>query len=257
MMKIATWNVNSVLARLPHLARWLDAVQPDVLCMQETKCTDDKFPIDVLKEHGYGCVTFGQQSYNGVALLTRGECETVQRGYPGVEEASHARLLATRVAGLEIVNVYIPNGQTVGSEKFNFKLEWMKRLRAFFETHYPKTAPVLLCGDFNVAPEDRDVHNPQLWQERIMCSAAERSALTEIKQWGFIDCFRQHHEEEGKYSWWDYRAGAFRRNHGLRIDHVWASQSLAGRNQNTWIDIEPRTWERPSDHAPVIAEFDF
>ncbi|MGH9967438.1 MAG: exodeoxyribonuclease III [Pyrinomonadaceae bacterium] len=255
-MKIATWNVNSILARLPHLTKWLNLVQPDVLCLQETKCTDDKFPVDVLTEHGYGCISFGQQSYNGVAILTRGECEAAQRGYPGVEEATHARLLSTQFRGLNIVNVYIPNGQMVGSEKYHFKLDWMKRLRAFFETQYEKTAPVLLCGDFNVAPEDRDVHNPQLWQERIMCSAGEREALDEIKRWGFGDCFRQHHEEGGKFSWWDYRAGAFRRNHGLRIDHIWATEPLSSRNTSTWIDIEPRTWERPSDHAPVVAEFD-
>jgi exodeoxyribonuclease-3 len=256
-MKIATWNVNSVLARIPHLTRWLDAVQPDVVCLQETKCTDDKFPLDVLREHGYGCVTFGQQSYNGVAILSRGECELSQRGYPGIEEASHARLLSGRFSGVEVVNVYIPNGQSVGSEKYEFKLDWMKRLRSFFEDRYQNTNPVLLCGDFNVAPEDRDVHNPQLWQERIMCSRAEREELAAIKAWGFDDCFRKHHEEAGKFSWWDYRAGAFRRNNGLRIDHIWATPSLAARNQNSWIDIEPRTWERPSDHAPVVAEFDF
>ncbi|MDQ3667259.1 MAG: exodeoxyribonuclease III [Acidobacteriota bacterium] len=255
-MRIATWNVNSVLARLPHLTRWLDTVQPDVLCLQETKCTDDKFPLEVLIERGYSCITLGQQSYNGVAILSRGECETEQRGYPGVEETTHARLLAAKFSGVDIVNVYIPNGQMVGSEKYEFKLNWMRRLRSFFETHYQNTTPVLLCGDFNVAPEDRDVHNPQLWQERIMCSQAERETLTEIKAWGFHDCFRRHHEEAGKFSWWDYRAGAFRRNHGLRIDHIWTSGSLTARNMNTWIDIEPRTWERPSDHAPVLAEFD-
>lgn len=255
-MKIATWNVNSVLARLPHLTRWLDAAQPDVVCLQETKCTDDKFPIDVLKEHGYGCISFGQQSYNGVAILARSECDAVQRGYPGAEEASHARLLATRVGGLAIVNVYIPNGQAVGSDKYHFKLDWMKRLRSFFDANYQNNEPVILCGDFNVAPEDRDVHNPMLWQERIMCSNAERSALNEVKDWGFIDCFRRHHQEGGKFSWWDYRAGAFRRNHGLRIDHIWTTESLANRNTETWIDIEPRTWERPSDHAPIIADFE-
>ncbi len=255
-MKIATWNVNSVIARLPHLTRWLDAVGPDVLCIQETKCTDDKFPFDVLKEQGYGCISFGQQSYNGVSILARGQCDTAQRGYPGVEETGQARLLATRVEDLEIVNVYIPNGQAVGSEKYDFKLEWMKRLRAYFDAQYEQTARVVLCGDFNVAPEDRDVHNPMLWQERIMCSAAERAALNEIKSWGFVDCFRQHHEEGGKFSWWDYRAGAFRRNYGLRIDHIWVTEPLARRNTDTWIDIEPRTWEKPSDHAPMIAEFE-
>lgn len=256
VMKIATWNVNSILARLPHVTKWVDVVKPDVLCLQETKCADDKFPVDVLGEHGYQCTTFGQQSYNGVAILSRAACEASQRGYPDVEELTHTRLLAVTIAGVKIVNVYIPNGQMVGSEKYNFKLDWMRRLRAFFDAHYQKTDAVLLCGDFNVAPEDRDIHNPKLWQERIMCSEAERSALREIKEWGFEDCFRLHHEEAGQFSWWDYRAGAFRRNHGLRIDHFWSSASLARQNKDTWIDIEPRTWERPSDHAPVVAEFE-
>jgi exodeoxyribonuclease III len=255
-MKIATWNVNSILARLPHVTRWLAAVQPDVLCMQETKCTDDKFPADVLAEHGYKCITFGQQSYNGVAVLFRDECQSPRRGYPGDDEGAHARLVATTIGGLQIVNVYVPNGQMVGSEKYSFKLQWMQRLRSFFDTHYDRSAPVLLCGDFNVAPEERDVHDPRLWQGRILFSDQERAALQEIKDWGFVDAFRLHTEAAGHYSWWDYRAGAFRRNHGLRIDHVWVSEPLAVRNKSTWIDMEPRTWERPSDHAPVIAEFD-
>ena len=155
-------------------------------------------------------------------------------------------LIATSLAGSYVA----------GQEKFEFKLDWMKRLRAFFDHNFQRDAPVVLCGDFNVAPEDRDIHNPQLWQERIMCSQAERTALDEIKRWGFTDTFRQHHEEGGHFSWWDYRAGAFRRNMGLRIDHIWATQPLLASSTNTWIDVEPRTWERPSDHAPVIAEFE-
>jgi exodeoxyribonuclease-3 len=255
-MKIATWNVNSILARLPHVVHWLESNQPDVLCLQETKCTDDKFPFEVFSRIGYCLSVFGQQSYNGVAIMARSECAEVQRGYYEDQEGAHARLLAGTVDGIRIVNVYIPNGQSVSSEKYEFKIDWMKRLRGFFDNHYNKESRVILCGDFNVAPEDRDVHNPQLWQERIMCSQAERSALAEIKQWGFTDVFRRHHEEGGQFSWWDYRAGAFRRNMGLRIDHIWASKPLITRSKNSWIDIEPRTWERPSDHAPVIAEFD-
>jgi len=255
-MKIATWNVNSILARLPLVTRWLDAIQPDVLCMQETKCTDDKFPADVFRERGYKCLTFGQQTYNGVAILSKAECENPQRGYPGDDENSHARLLSTNIAGIQIVNVYIPNGQMVGSEKYRFKLDWMSRLRSFFDTHYHSNTRVLLCGDFNVAPEERDVHDVRLWQGRILFSDPERAALQEIKGWGFTDAFRLHTEAAGHYSWWDYRAGAFRRNHGLRIDHVWISEPLVTGNKNTWIDMEPRTWERPSDHAPVVAEFE-
>ena len=255
-MKIATWNVNSILARLPHVTRWLEAAQPDVLCVQETKCTDDKFPSLELKAIGYDSVIFGQQSYNGVAIISRAECANVQRGYPDDDSSSQTRLISADIAGVRIVNVYMPNGQTVGSEKYQFKLQWMNRLRGFLDAGYDRSTPVLLCGDFNVAPEDRDVHDPKLWQNRILCSEPERAALQHIKDWGFTDAFRQHIEEGGHYSWWDYRAGGFRRNLGLRIDHVWVSAPLAVRSKTTAVDKEPRRWERPSDHAPVVAEFE-
>ena len=255
-MKIATWNVNSIAARLPHVTRWLEAARPDVLCIQESKCADEKFPLLELKAVGYECVIFGQQSYNGVAILSRGSCGNVVRGYPEDDSASHARLVAADIAGIRVVNVYIPNGQMVGSEKYQFKLGWMKRLGEFLDQNYDPATPVLLCGDFNVAPEERDVHDPRLWQNRILFSEPERAALQQIKDWGFTDTFRLHTEEGGHYSWWDYRAGGFRRNLGLRIDHIWVSAPLAARNKNTWIDKEPRGWERPSDHAPVVAEFE-
>jgi len=254
-MLIATWNVNSILARLPHVMRWLDSVQPDVVCMQETKCTDDKFPTLLFKERGYQCQLFGQQSYNGVAILTRETCETRHRGYPDDDVTAQSRLITTNVNGIDIVNVYIPNGQAVGSEKYAFKLAWMQRLRDFFASHYDRTTPVLLCGDFNVAPDERDVHDVRLWQGRIMFSEGEHDALQRIKDWGFTDAFRLHTESGGHFSWWDYRAGAFRRNLGLRIDHVWISEPLISRSVRTWIDLEPRKWEKPSDHAPVLAEF--
>jgi exodeoxyribonuclease III len=256
-MLIATWNVNSILARLPNVIRWLDSTKPDVLCMQETKCTDDKFPLEVFQERGYQCLLFGQQSYNGVAIISRNACDVSQRGYPDDEvPAIQSRLLAATINGIRIVNVYIPNGEKVGSEKYAFKLDWLRKLRFFFDTHYEKSSPVLLCGDFNVAPEERDVHDVRLWQGRIMFSAAEREAIHHLKEWGFTDAFRMHTEAGGQFTWWDYRAGAFRRNLGLRIDHVWISEPLVGKCKNSWIDIEPRKWERPSDHAPVVAEFD-
>jgi len=253
-MLVATWNVNSILARMPLVLRWLDDVRPDVLCMQETKCTDDKFPTLVFQERGYKCQLFGQQSYNGVAILTRGECETGHRGYPGDDETAQSRLITSTVEGIQIVNVYIPNGQAVGSEKFEMKLGWMRRLRQFFDDNYDPSRPVMLCGDFNVAPEERDVHDVRLWQGRIMFSEPERTTLQNIKDWGFTDAFRLHNEEGGKFTWWDYRAGAFRRNLGLRIDHIWITEPLVSRSVRTWIDMEPRTWEKPSDHAPVITE---
>src|SRR4029077_13092592 len=211
---------------------------------------------DVFRERGYKCLTFGQQTYNGVAIVSKAECENPQRGYPGDDENSHARLLSTNIAGMQVVNVYIPNGQMVGSEKYRFKLDWMSRLRSFFDSHYQSNTPVLLCGDFNVAPEERDVHDVRLWQGRILFSEPERAALQVIKDWGFTDAFRLHTEAGGNYSWWDYRAGMFRRNMGLRIDHIWISQPLVAKNTRTWIDMDPRTWEKPSDHAPVVAEFD-
>ena len=254
-MLFATWNVNSVLARMPSVIRWLDDVKPDVLCMQETKCTDDKFPTLLFQERGYQCQLFGQQSYNGVAILTREACDTTHRGYPGDDETAQSRLITSCVSGINIVNVYIPNGQKVGSDKYEMKLGWMQRLREFLDSSYDPKMPVLLCGDFNVAPEERDVHDPRLWQGRIMFSEQERGTLQHIKDWGFTDAFRLHTEAGGKFTWWDYRAGAFRRNQGLRIDHMWISEPLISRNARTWIDMEPRTWDRPSDHAPVIAEF--
>lgn len=248
--------MNSVLARLPVVTRWLDEARPDVLCMQETKCTDERFPAEAFAELGYKAKTFGQPTYNGVAVLSKADCDEVHRGFPDDDSSAQARLLAVVVRNIHIVNVYIPNGQSVGAEKYYFKLAWMKRLRAYFDEYYKKNSKVLLCGDFNVAPEERDVHNPELWEGRILFSEKEREALELIKDWGFIDAFRMHTEEGGHYSWWDYRAMSFRRNNGLRIDHIWVSKSLAATCTGAWIDKEPRKWERPSDHTPVVAEFD-
>lgn len=253
-MKLATWNVNSIIARLPLVLKWLETAKPDVLCMQETKCIDEKFPAEAFKEIGYCCELFGQATYNGVAIVSRARCERVQRGLGDNSPDSQSRLLAATVSGVRIVNVYIPNGQAVGTEKYAFKLEWMRRLRAFFDAQCNTADRVLLCGDFNVAPEDRDVHDPNLWRGKIMCSESERSSLEQIRQWGFVDAFRAHNASDKEFSWWDYRAGAFRRNLGLRIDHVWVSASLAPQATSVVIDKATRSWERPSDHAPVIAE---
>jgi exodeoxyribonuclease-3 len=255
-MKIATWNVNSVTARLPLVLKWLESARPDALCLQETKCTDDKFPAAAFDALGYRSEAFGQRTYNGVAILSRDTVEDVQRGFPDDEEGAHARLLAATIKGVRVVNVYIPNGQFVGSDKYRFKLEWMSRLRALLDEQHKQSESLLLCGDFNVAPEERDVHDPALWQGRILFSRRERAALEHIRDWGLTDAFRQHTEEGGHFSWWDYRQGSFRRNAGLRIDHIWVSKRLAARNTSTWIDTEPRTWERPSDHTPVVADFE-
>jgi exodeoxyribonuclease III len=254
-LKIATWNVNSITARLPNVLKWLEVSRPDVLCMQETKITDDKFPAEAFGELGYTSEAFGQRTYNGVAILSNTELGEIQRGFPQDDPDAHCRLLCATIKGIRIVNVYIPNGQSVGSEKYIFKLDWMKRLRAFFDSRYQPDEPVLLCGDFNVAPDDRDVHDAEFWRGRILFSEPEKEALNVIRAWGFTDAFRMHHEQAGLFSWWDYRAGAFRRNLGLRIDHVWVSAPLAERCTSIVIDKDPRKGERPSDHAPVVAEF--
>ncbi len=253
-MKLATWNVNSITARLPLVTRWLNQARPDVLCLQEIKCTDDRFPVDEFAALGYESTVYGQRTYNGVAILSHAKCKDVQRGFPEDGADAHARLLAGTIEGVRVVNVYIPNGQAVGTDKYAFKLDWMRRLREFFDAHYKTSQPVLLCGDFNVAPEDRDVHNPKLWEHRVLFSEPEREALAEIKGWGFVDAFRLHNDEPKQFSWWDYRAGSFKRNLGLRIDHIWTSERLAAHTNAAAIDKAPRAWERPSDHAPVIIE---
>ena len=253
-MKIATWNVNSVLARQPQVLKWLETAQPDVVCIQEIKCIDERFPREAFAELGYASETFGQPTYNGVAILSKKEMSGIQRGFPGDEAGAHSRVIGATVDGIRLVNVYIPNGQSVGSEKYAFKLDWIKRLRLFLDSQYSPGEPVLLCGDFNVALDDRDVHDPELWRGRIHFSEPEKEAINQVRAWGFIDVFRQHHEEGGLYSWWDYRAGAFRRNLGLRIDHVWTSALLAEKCTAIMIDKETRRWEKPSDHAPVVVE---
>jgi exodeoxyribonuclease-3 len=218
---------------------------------------DAKFPASEFAELGYKAEVFGQPAYNGVAILSREVCQDVRRGFHEDDTSAQPRLIAATIEGVRVVNTYFPNGQTVGSDKYGFKLQWMKRLRHFFDEECAAAERVLLCGDFNVAPEDRDVHDPELWRGRILCSKPERAALERIKEWGFADAFRLHTSEGGHFSWWDYRQGAFRRNAGLRIDHIWISEPLAACSKKSWIDKTARGWERPSDHTPVVAEFVF
>jgi len=253
-MKIATWNVNSITARLPLVLQWLESAQPDVLCLQEAKIIDAKFPHEPFVQLGYKAETFGQPTYNGVGIISRFPVEDVQRGFRDDDHTAQSRLIAATVEGIRIVNIYLPNGQAIGTEKYAFKLDWMKRLRSFLDANFAQNADVLLCGDFNVAPEDRDVHDPKAWEGSVLVSDAERAALEEIRRWGFVDVFRLHNQEGKQFSWWDYRMMAFRRNMGLRIDHIWVSPPLAARSKAVWIDKEPRKWERPSDHTPVVVE---
>lgn len=255
-MKIATWNVNSINARMTHLADWIAAADPDVICLQETKCVDESFPYQEIFDLGYYSAFYGQKSYNGVAILSKLDPADVVKGFPEDEEDSHKRLIAATIGSVRVVNTYIPNGSELWSDKFKFKLDWLQRLRRMFDDDYELNENVLLCGDFNVAPDPLDVWNPAAWEGHIHFSRPERAAIHFVKQWGFVDVFRLLNGDVREYSWWDYRAGAFQRNQGLRIDHIWTSPALAEKCTGVWIDREPRKQDRPSDHTPVIAEFE-
>ncbi|HEX2916795.1 MAG TPA: exodeoxyribonuclease III [Chloroflexia bacterium] len=259
-LTIASWNVNSIAARLPLALQWLNLAHPDVVCLQEIKCVDEKFPAADFAAAGYESLIFGQPTYNGVAILYKsmlaGQVELIQKGLPDDPPDAQRRLLAARIAGTTVIDVYIPNGQAVGSEKYAFKLEWLDRLRKFLDSSFDPAQPLALCGDFNVAPDPVDVHDPALWEGKVLFSLPERAAMQTVKDWGLHDSFRELYPAVAEYSWWDYRQAAFRRNLGLRIDHIWTTGSLFERCRQVVIDKEPRTWERPSDHTPVIATFD-
>lgn len=254
-MQLATWNVNSLNVRLPHVLDWLGKQKPDVLCIQETKLTDDKFPKEALESAGYHCEFFGEKAYNGVAVLSRSNPDKVQKGFLDACDADSKRMLAVQLGPLHVINVYIPNGQEVGCSKYAYKLDWIEKLKRHVNEQHQKNELVIICGDFNVATEDKDVYDPEALAGQILLSDAERAAVESLRQWGFVDTFRLHHQDAGLYSWWDYRMMAFRRKMGMRIDHIWASEPLAGICTRSWIDIEPRKLEKPSDHAPVISEF--
>ncbi len=254
-MKIATWNVNSIRVRLTHVLDWLGKHKPDVLCLQETKVTDEDFPAADFEQAGYAAVFSGQKSYNGVAILSRQPARDVARALPKAD-GTQKRLLAASIGGMRIVNVYVPNGESVGSDKYGYKLAWLKALKVYLKSEmetYPKLA---VLGDFNIAPEERDVHDPRLWEGSVLFSDKERAAFHGLIATGFADTFRRFDQPESSFTWWDYRMGAFRRNHGLRIDHILASRALVSVCKTCRIDPGPRALERPSDHAPVIAEFD-
>jgi exodeoxyribonuclease-3 len=234
---------------------WLAEAQPDVVCLQETKCVDEKFPYQEIHDAGYHTSFYGQKSYNGVAILSKHEIDDVQKNFPDDNDESPKRLIAATINGVRIVNTYIPNGTELWSDKFTFKLDWLQRLRRYFDDTCDKSGNVLLCGDFNVAPDPLDVWNPPAWEGRLHFSKPERAAIHHVKQWGFVDVFRQMNGDIREFSWWDYREGAWQKNHGLRIDHIWTSPSLAEKCTGCWIDKSTRSLEKPSDHAPVIAEF--
>ncbi len=260
-MKIATWNVNSIRTRLSHVTDWLQQSGVDVLCMQETKVVDDTFPQSPFDAIGYQTYVFGQKSYNGVALASKAPLEDVTMGFtPVVGEAiaqdfdEQKRVIAATLDGIRIINLYVPNGSSVGSEKYDYKLKWLDVLKLYLKATLETQPKVVVCGDFNVALEDRDIYNPEGKEKHIMSSPNERNALTTVLSVGLSDVFRKFTQEGGHFSWWDYRAASFRRNMGWRIDHHYASPPVYDRAIACTIDVEPRKLEKPSDHAPVILE---
>ncbi len=253
-MKLATWNVNSLKVRLPHLADWLAKARPDIVCLQELKTEDAKFPRAELEAAGYRSACSGQKTYNGVAILSRSALEDVSTGMPGFAD-EQKRVIAATAAGLRVICVYCPNGQAVGSEKYAYKLRWFAALKDYLAQELQRHSRLAVAGDFNVAPEDRDVHDPKAWQGQVPVSEPERAAWRALLEPGLKDAFRLFEQPEKIYSWWDYRMVAFRRNAGLRIDQILVSPGLAQNCTACTVDKEPRKLERPSDHAPVVAEF--
>lgn len=254
-MKIAAWNVNSIRARQQRVLDWLTAFQPDVLCLQELKCTDADFPLEAVRQAGYHAVTHGQKTYNGVAILSKREPTDVQRGMGDGAEEPQARVIAATVDGVRVVSVYAPNGQEPHSPAWHGKLEWYARLRRALDAQYHKDLPLVLCGDWNVAPEPIDVWDPQAWEGQTLFTLEERAALRHLCDFGLTDTFRALHPGEQKFSWWDYRMLAFPKNRGVRIDHVLATEPLARACVAADVDREARKGAQPSDHAPVWAEF--
>jgi exodeoxyribonuclease-3 len=254
-MKIATWNVNSMKVRLPHVVEWLQNHEPDVLVLQEIKQLTENFPTAALQEIGYHSIASGQKTYNGVAVISKSPATNPVTDFPDLDDPQR-RILASTVDGIRIVDLYIPNGSEVGSEKYEYKLNWLQSLRNFLEAEMQRHENVVVLGDFNIAPADADVYDPEKWGDAILCSPLERQALGKLFDLGLTDVFRKFEHPEGTFSWWDYRAAGFRRNAGLRIDLILTSDSMTERCKASYVDKEPRAWERPSDHAPVVAEFD-
>jgi exodeoxyribonuclease-3 len=253
-VKIATWNVNSVRTRLPRLLSWLERRQPDIVCLQETKVPDEQFPSAELEAAGYRAIVSGEKTYNGVAILSRSDASDVVRALPGDDLDAPRRILVARIDELRVVDVYAPNGGEVGSDKYAYKLDWYQRLRGFLDADFDPGDAVALCGDLNIAPEDIDVWDPEQWRGQIMVSDPEREAFRDLASWGLADSLRRHHPgRTGLHTWWDYRAGAFHRGWGLRIDHILLSPAVARRCEAVEIDRDERKGKKPSDHAPVVA----
>ncbi len=257
--KIATWNINSLRVRLPHVLQWLASEEPDVLALQELKMPTEAFPLEEIRKAGYDAIINGQKTYNGVAIL----CKGMGRHVPNdivtdipILEDPQRRVLAVTIDGVRILNLYVPNGESIHSEKYQYKLKWLTHFNAYLQTELKQHSNVIILGDFNIAPENNDVHDPNSLEGQVLFSEPERMEFQSLLKLGFTDCFRLHEQQEKVYSWWDYRLNAFKRNIGLRIDHILASTALAKQCRQCSIDKMPRSWERPSDHAPVVAKFE-
>lgn len=253
VLKLASWNVNSLKVRLEQVLQWLQASDVDVLALQETKVIDEQFPQQVFHEKGYHVAFSGQKTYNGVAIISRHPIGGRVTDIPGLDDPQRRILVAT-VAGIRLVNLYVPNGAAVGTDKYDYKLMWLEKVTTFIKHELSLYPKLVVLGDFNIAPEDRDVYSPEEWKDSVLVSHPERQAFANLIELGLKDSFRHFTEDAGQYSWWDYRAAAFRRNRGLRIDHVLLSDTLNAHCLQSRIDIEPRRSERPSDHAPVWVE---
>lgn len=254
-MKIATWNVNSMNVRQPHVTEWLQSHDPDVLVLQEIKQLTEKFPSDDFRTLGYHSLASGQKTYNGVALVSKQSPTDPVTDFPNLEDPQR-RILASTVGDIRVINLYVPNGSEVGSEKYAYKLSWLEALHDYLKAEMTSHEKLVVLGDFNIAPADEDVHDPEKWGDAILCSPAERKALQKLLDLGLTDVFRNFEHPPKTFSWWDYRAAGFRRNAGLRIDLILTSDALTKSCTASYVDKEPRAWDRPSDHAPVVAEFD-
>lgn len=255
-MKVATWNVNSIRAREQHVIDWIEAFRPDVLCLQELKVAEEDFPLGAVAQSGYEAAVFGEKTYNGVAILSRYPLRDVRKGFDDGHDDPQARLISANVEGITIFSAYFPNGGEVGSDKFDYKLRWIGRLRELMAARFdPEKDQVALCGDFNVAPWDDDIARPGQWRSSVLACDAAREALADLASFGLHDVVRPFHPQGGLYSWWDYRGRGFERGNGLRIDHIYCTPRLAERTIGAMVAREERARKSPSDHAPVMVEF--
>ena len=253
---VATWNVNSIRTRLSQVIRWIDKVNPDILCLQETKVMDESFPVEPFEKLGYFVEVFGQKSYNGVAIISKIDLENVKKGFYGCTESDQKRLISADINGIKIINVYVPNGSSLGSDKFNYKINWLNCLASLLDDFEKEGALICLMGDFNVAPSNLDIHDSNKYEGGIMASELERNALNNVLKGRLIDSFRMFEKNTGHWSWWDYRNNSYELNKGWRIDHIYISKDLSSKLKSCVIDSSPRANSRPSDHAPVMIDLD-